>query len=202
MAFSTPCLPRPDLARWLLGLLAWLWLSQALVLAGGISLDNSRGMERDGELSVDARFRVSLDSVHENALLSGVPLTFAVEFTLTKPRWYWAWRRVADWFDPSARLDFKLSYHSLTRTYRVGVGNLYQSYDTLSEALHGLGVVREWRVAERGAITRRLDSRFGGELSMRLDMASLPKPLQLSLIGDSDWQLSSDTAEVEFLDSH
>lgn len=196
MAFFTRCLPRLEIARWLMRLCACLMLAQAC--ASGIVLESSEGIEQDGRLSIDARFRVSLDSNHENALLSGVPLTFAVEFTLTQPRWYWAWRRVADWFDPSARLDFKLSYHGLTRTYRVGVGTLYQSYDTLSEALRALGVVRDWRVAERGTVTRRLDSRFAGQLSMRLDTASLPKPLQLSLLGDAEWKLGSVPSTVEF----
>ncbi|MGQ5521789.1 DUF4390 domain-containing protein [Chitinimonas sp. PSY-7] len=170
--------------------------------ASTIELESSSGLERDGQLSVDARFKVNLDSVHESALLSGIPLTFAVEFTLTEPRWYWAWRRVTDWFDPSARLDFKLSYHSLTRTYRVGVGTLYQSYDTLSGALRGLGVMREWRVAERGSVTRKLDSRFAGELTMRLDLDSLPKPLQLSLLGDADWRLEAEPVKIEFHEAH
>ncbi|WP_158228986.1 DUF4390 domain-containing protein [Chitinimonas sp. BJB300] len=172
------------------------WLAQAA--ASTIELENSSGLERDGQLSVDARFIVNLDAVHESALLSGIPLTFAVEFTLTEPRWYWAWRRVTDWFDSSARLDFKLSYHSLTRTYRVGVGTLYQSYDTLNSALRGLGVVREWHIAERGSVTRRFDSRFAGELTMRLDQDSLPKPLQLSLIGDADWRLETEPTRIEF----
>jgi hypothetical protein len=196
MAFSTPCLPRID-ARQLL-----VWLAAALLMlpvwAGGIQITSSHGTEHEGRLTIDANFDVVLDSTHENALLAGVPLTFSVDFTLTHPRWYWAWRRMADWFDASAHLERKLSYHALTHSYRVGVGNLYQSYDTLNAALRSLGVVRDWQVAERGSVTRRLDSRFAGELVVRLDTSKLPKPLQLSLLGDSEWRMQSPGVEVEF----
>lgn len=166
--------------------------------AGDIKLSYAEGQERDGRYALDARFVVNLDNVHETALLSGVPLTFAVEFTLTQPRWYWAWRRVVDWFDPTGRIEYRLSYHALTRQYRVSIGSLYQSFDTLSDALRALGVVRDWQVFERGALTKRLDSRIGGELSMRLDTAKLPKPLQLSILGESDWRLESETTRVDF----
>ncbi|QNM96866.1 DUF4390 domain-containing protein [Chitinimonas koreensis] len=193
MGFFTRCCTRLRLS--LLALLAGLLMAQAG--AAGIRLESAAGLESEGRLALDARYVVSLDAVHENALLAGVPLVFAVEFTLTKPRWYWAWRRMADWFNPTARIEYKLSYHALTRSYRVGVGTLYQSYDTLSEALRGLGVVRDWQVAERGSVTRKLDSRFAGELTMRLDTSRLPKPLQLSLLGD-DWTLESATTAVEF----
>ncbi|MBV8467033.1 MAG: DUF4390 domain-containing protein, partial [Burkholderiales bacterium] len=181
------------LRAWLLALFLFVpaW-------AGGIQLDSAQGMEHEGHLALDARFRVSLNPVHENALLDGVPLTFVMEFTLTRPRWYWAMRRMSDWFSPSARTYYKLYYHPLTRSYRVEVGTLYRSFDTLGGALSSLGVARDWEVGQRGAVTRRLDSRFGGEIRMRLDKTQLPKPLQLSLLGDADWNLDSGNTLVEF----
>ncbi|QDQ27179.1 DUF4390 domain-containing protein [Chitinimonas arctica] len=200
MAFFTRCLPRIE-PRCLL-----VWLCAAICClplwaGGGIQLESAAGVEHEGKFSLDARFLVTLDAIQENALLAGVPLTFSVEFTLTRPRWYWAWRRVADWFDPTARIEYKLSYHALTRSYRVSVGTLYQSFDTLDGALHSLGVIRDWSVAERGAVSRRLDSRFAGELQMRLDTSKLPKPLQLSLLGEADWKLESDPLLVEFVEA-
>ncbi|WP_374353984.1 DUF4390 domain-containing protein [Chitinimonas sp.] len=177
-------------------LLLCLWLVPAW--AGSVQIESAHGVEHDGRLSLDANFLVNLDQTHETALLNGVPLTFSIDFTLTKPRWFWAWRRVADWFDPSAHLERRLSYHALTRTYRVGVGSLYQSYDTLQSALRALGVIREWQVAERGSVTRKLDSRFAGELQVKLDNSKLPKPLQISLIGDSEWRIQSGSLSVEF----
>lgn len=196
MAFFTRCLPRVDRRRLRAGLAAVLLCLP--VWAGGIQIESAHGSEREGKLSLDANFAVSLDSTHENALLDGVPLTFSIDFTLTKPRWYWAWRRMADWFEPSAHLERRLSYHALTHTYRVGVGTLYQSYDTLAGALRALGVVREWQVAERGSVTRKLDSHFAGDLVIHLDTSKLPRPLQLSLLGDADWRMQSPVSGVEF----
>ncbi len=192
MVFITRCLPRLCLS---LVLMVGLCLP---ALAGGIQLEEVAGIENEGRLSIDARFIVELDTVHESALVAGVPLTFVVEFTLTRPRWYWAWRRMADWFDPTARTEYRLSYHPLTRNYRVSVGSLYRSYETLGEAIRSLGVVRDWQVAERGSVTRKLDSRFAGEISMRLDTSQLPRPLQLSMLGEPDWKLQSTLTPVEF----
>ncbi|MFC4159904.1 DUF4390 domain-containing protein [Chitinimonas lacunae] len=190
--------PAPSFLLVLLRRLPFL-LAVALTVsawAGEIRAIDAEGREQEGRYSIDARFAVSLDPVHENALLAGVPLTFAVEFTLTHPRWYWAYRRLADWFDATSRLEYRLSYHALTRQYRVGVGSLHLSFDTLSEALRALGVVRDWQVFERGSLTR--SAAIAGELSMRLDLAKLPKPLQLSLLGDSEWRLQSDPVRVNF----
>lgn len=195
MAFFTRCLPRIDHRRLRAGLAAALLLPP--LWAGSIQIESAHGSEHEGHLSIDANFEVSLDPVHENALLDGVPLTFSIDFTLTRPRWYWAWRRVADWFEPSAHIERRLSYHALTHTYRIGVG-AFQSYDTLGAALHALGAVRDWQVAERGSVTRKLDSRFGGDFAVRLDTSKLPKPLQLSLLGESEWRLQSPTLGVDF----
>lgn len=169
--------------------------------AAEIKLGQSSGNYRDGRFTIDASYQVTLDSVQENALLSGVPLIFSINFTLTQPRWYWAMRRIGDWFEPTAHMEKRLSYHALTNTYRVGVGSLYQSYDKLSDALSAVGVVRDWQVFERGFLTRKLDTRIGGDLVMKLDLARLPKPMQVSISDDADWKLESDRSRLEFADN-
>lgn len=194
-----PCLPRIEL-RWLFQLALSLLLAVPC-LAGEIRLTQSQASEEQGAYTLDARFVVDLDPVHEQALLSGVPLTFAIEFTLTHPRWYWAWRRLADWFNPTERIEHRLSYHALTRQYRVGIGSLYLGFDTLHEALGAIGVVREWMVFERGPLTRRFNSALGGDLIMRLDTTRLPKPMQFSLFGESDWRLESSVTAIVFPES-
>jgi hypothetical protein len=198
MAFSTRFWSRIESAI-RLGLLCL-----ALILpahAAGIVLESAVGYSREGRLSVDARFRILLDAEHENALLAGVPLTFTTEFTLTRPRWYWAMRRVADWFEPTARFESRLSYHALTRQYRVTIGSVYRSFETLAEALAVIGTLRDWTVFERGGLSRHIDTKeLGGELRMQLDTSRLPKPLQLSLMGEGDWRLESALRGVDFIE--
>jgi len=75
---------------------------------------------------------------------NGVPLYFRVDFELTRRRWYW--------FDDKAavrRLEQRLSYHALSRQYRLSTGLLQQSFPNLEEALAVLKHVRHWLVIER-----------------------------------------------------
>ncbi|MBV1775718.1 DUF4390 domain-containing protein [Burkholderiaceae bacterium DAT-1] len=186
--------------RGLLSLAIFLLLACS-ASAATIKLSQVGSAQRDGRFLIDASYQITLDDVHENALQSGVPLTFSINFVLNQPRWYWAMRRVGDWFEPTAHLEKRLSYHVLTNTYRVGVGSLYQSYDRLSDALAAVGVIRDWQVFERGFLTRKLDTRIGGDIVMKLDLGRLPKPMQVSLSDDPQWKLESDRFHLEFADN-
>lgn len=192
MVFTTHC--------WRNSLLSLALLLACLpVWAGGIKIQSAQSYGQDGHYFIDAKFEITLDEVHESALLAGVPLVFTSEFNLTRPRWYWAYRQLSDWFDSTSRQEIKLSYHSLTRSYRVSVGSLFQSFSTLSEALRVVGIVRDWKVFERGGLTRKgpfSDMRLGGELMMRLDTSKLPKPFQLSILGQDEWVVESPKREL------
>ena len=50
--------------------------------------------------------------------------------------------------------------------------------------------IRNWSVVERGAL--RIGRSYNAALRFRLDVAELPKPLQVSALGRKDWNLSSD----------
>lgn len=164
-------------------------------VAEGIKLLEAHSRQSDDAYFLDTHFRVQLNTVLEDALLNGIPLTFAVEYRITQPRWYWAWRQLRDWFDPTARRSIKLSWHGVSRQYRLSSDNLHQSYGTLDEALQALGVVRDWKVLEKSYITRlpyvERVARYSGELSMRLDTDQLPKPLQVQALTGQDWVLNS-----------
>ena len=86
-----------------------------------------------------ADFAFELNPRLAEAVTNGIPLYFVVEFELTRPRWYW--------FDEKAavkRLQLRLSYHALSRHYRLSTGVLQQNYATLEEALNVLRRVRNW----------------------------------------------------------
>ena len=115
----------------------------------------------------------------------GVSLFFVAEFELTSPRWYWLDEEVA-----SRTLTYRLSYQALTRQYRLTIGSLHQNFGSLDEALRTMLRIRNWGVADRGAL--RPGGIYNAALRFRLDVAELPKPLQVSAIGRRDWNLSSD----------
>jgi hypothetical protein len=135
-------------------------------------------------LALDADFGFELTPRLADVVANGVPLYFVVEFELTRRRWYWF-----DEIAASQRLSLRLSYHALSRHYRLSTGLLQQSFPTLEEALNVLRRVRNWLVV--GRAVRFADADYDAAVRMRLDTALLPKPFQLSALTGRDLQLES-----------
>jgi hypothetical protein len=117
-------------------------------------------------------------------LQNGVPLYFVVEFEMSRRRWYWLDEKVA-----SKQLHLRLSYHPLSRQYRLSTGTLPQNFPTLGEALNVLKRVRNWLVVDR--TVSLADADYEAEIRLRLDTALLPKPFQLSALTGRDLHLET-----------
>src|SRR5688572_16465143 len=138
----------------------------------------------DEGLVLNADFAFELNPRLEEVVANGVPLYFRVEFELTRPRWYW--------FDERAALrvlQLRLSYHALSRQYRLSAGLLQQNFSSLEEALNVLKRVRNWLVADR--TTTFSDAEYEAAVRIRLDGAMLPRPFQLSALTSRELQLES-----------
>lgn len=135
-------------------------------------------------LLLNADFEFDLTPRLAGVVANGVPLYFQVEFELTRPRWYWFDERTA-----VAQLQYRLSYHALSRQYRLSTGLLQQSFATLEEALNVLKRIRNWLVVDR--TTTLTDADYQAAVRMRLDTALLPKPFQLSALTSRELQLES-----------
>jgi hypothetical protein len=134
-------------------------------------------------LVLDADFAFELTPRLAEVVANGVPLYFRVEFELIRRRWYW--------FDDTPavrRLQVRLSYHALSRQYRLSTGLLQQNFATLEEALNVLKRVRNWLVVERSV---PLSGDYEAALRMRHDVSLLPKPFQLSALTARDLHLDS-----------
>ena len=170
-------------------LLAAFALGAALAVApvaraDDIEITDVRLVATEDGVVLAADFAFDLNPRLAEAVTNGVPLYFAVEFELTRPRWYW--------FDEKAavkRLQLRLSYHALSRQYRLSTGVLQRNYPTLEEALNVLRRVRNWQVVERG--TALADAAYEAAVRMRLDVTLLPKPFQLSALTSRDLSLES-----------
>ena len=135
-------------------------------------------------LVLNADFAFELSPRLYDVVTNGVPLYFRVDFELTRRRWYW--------FDDTAasrRLQLRLSYHALSRQYRLSTGLLQQSFATLDEALNVLKRIRNWLVVDRTVTFD--DADYEAAVRMRLDPTLLPKPFQLSALTSRDLQLDS-----------
>ena len=135
-------------------------------------------------LVLDADFEFELTPRLADVVINGVPLYFRVDFELTRPRWYWLDETTA-----TRRLLLRLSYHALSRQYRLSTGLLQQSFSTLEEALQLLTRVRNWLVVERTVPLAQTD--YEAAVRMRLDATLLPKPFQLSALTSRELQLES-----------
>jgi hypothetical protein len=134
-------------------------------------------------LVLDADFAFELTPRLAEVVANGVPLYFRVEFELIRRRWYW--------FDDTPavrRLQVRLSYHALSRQYRLSTGLLQQNFATLEEALNVLKRVRNWLVVERSV---PLSGDYEAALRLRHDVSLLPKPFQLSALTARDLHLDS-----------
>ncbi len=117
----------------------------------------------------------------EEALHKGVPLYFVAQVELMRDRWYWRDKRVSQ-----VERTWRLAFQPLTRKFRVSFGGLNQSYDSLPDALVAVRRVTSWKVAEPGALDG--DGHYI-EFVYRLDTSLLPRPLQIGLGGQPDWNL-------------
>ncbi len=168
----------------LLVLLAML-LPARLAIADEIEVPDARLEQTDDGLALSADFSFDFNSRLENLVTNGVPLYFVVEFELSQPRWYWFDEKTA-----SKRLQTRLSYHALSRHFRLSTGLLQQNYTSLSEALSVLRRVRHWQVLDRSVVLR--DATYQAAVRMRLDLTLLPKPFQVSALTSREWHLESE----------
>ena len=146
----------------------------------------------DGEAwLLSADFALSLSPSLEDAVNRGVSLTFLVEFELLRPRWWWWDERAA-----VATQTHRLSYHALTRQYRVLLNGVPAAFPTLREALEAMSVLRGWRVMPRDRV--RAGTPYEGWLRLRLDTNQLPKPFQITALTNRDWNPQSEWKRFAF----
>ena len=181
MDFFTRYCKRPE--RALIALVgAILLLCAVLVRAEGINIRKAAVQFADDGYVLSAELDVKLTPVLDDALHKGVPIYFVLDFDLIRARWYWTNEKLANIYQPQ-----RLSYNTLTRQYRVGVGT-YQNFSTLQSALDTMSRVR--RRLELDPAALRKDNTYAAALRYRVDTTRLPKPFQLHT--GRDWEMTSD----------
>lgn len=192
---------RPDL----LGLLAAFCLAWGL---GGAAQAQSvttevaaLRLERAGDaLLLSANLQFELPSAVEDALLKGVAVIFVAEAEVFRERWYWSNKRVAH-----AERHMRLAYQPLTRRWRLNVASgfitnaalgmaLNQNFDNLDDALAAVQRLSRWKIAELTEIDP--EQRHVVEFRFRLDVAQLPRPLQIGTLGQSDWTIAVSASQT------
>lgn len=181
--FRSPRTPAERARAWLLALL--LAFGSAAANTPGVVMRDVRLDHSDDGYQLSTDIGITLSQRLAEAVTRGVALYFVLEFEISRPRWYWLDEEVVE-----RSQTYRLSYHALTRQYRVSTGALHQSFDTLDDALKLVGRLRNWPVVHDGRLTA--GESYVAALRLRLDVTQLPKPFQLSAMSNKDWTLESD----------
>ncbi|MDP3440476.1 MAG: DUF4390 domain-containing protein [Azonexus sp.] len=172
------------LHRWLLLLVFMPFLAWT----AEIDITSPQISATDDGYALSADFNFELNQRLEEAVTKGLMLYFVADFELSKERWYWLDEKLM-----SRSQTYRLSYHALTRQYRLSIGSgLHQSFSSLPEAMAVLTRLRHWQVADKSDKGIRIGEPVQAALRFRLDVAQLPKPFQITSLGNKDWSLSSD----------
>lgn len=140
---------------------------------------------------INADFDVDLNPRLIDALQRGVSLYFTVELAVEQPRWYWFDRSVAE-----RTLQYRLAYHAITRSYRLSVGGLHRSFDSLDTAMRTITRVRNWHVFNHDEIDP--GASYRAALRLRHQTELLPKPLTVTASGGREWNLATSWVRWEF----
>lgn len=201
-AFITLCL-KSQQPSWL----AWLLTAVLFGLAAGgvraeavpVQAPELKIERLDDGVWLSTTLKFELPMVVEDALLKGIPIYFVADADVLRERWYWINRKVS-----SVQRQVRLAYHPLTRRWRLNVtaGDvnesaqglaLNQNFDSVQDAMAAVRRVSHWRIADAADIEP--GAKHVLEFRFRLDVAQLPRPLQIGTLGQSDWQISLVTTQ-------
>lgn len=163
-------------------LLALLFIATAQ--AEGIAVNRAEARLSDDGYQLSASYDIHLTFAAQQALERGVPLYFVGEFLLTRSRWYWLDEEIFQ-----GEQTVKLSYNVLTRQYRISRGALFQNFAGLEDALNILS--RQSSAVIPAELVEKNKS-YIAAARLRLDVAQLPKLLQVNAVTGKDWTLNSD----------
>jgi len=178
--------------------------------AGGVQAEQLQ-IEKSAEgYALSTLLALDISPAVEDALLKGVAVFFVLEADIFRDRWYWVDKKVA-----VAQRQMRLSYQPLTKRWRLGVAfsaspnvnlgandsggppvYLNQHFDNLSDALVSMKRISGWKVADLEELEPSAKHRL--EFKFKLDVTQLPRPLQLGVLGQGDWSLST-TQTLKFV---
>ncbi|QNK71593.1 DUF4390 domain-containing protein [Variovorax sp. PAMC26660] len=177
--------------------MAWLPAPAAAQGRTGASITQMRLEQSDDGVYLSAAVQFELPTLVEEVLDKGIAIYFVAEGELFQERWYWTDRKVAQ-----VQRHMRLAYQPLTRRWRlnvsplpitgaVGLGiSLNQNFDTLGDALDAIKRIGRMRLGDVAEIgdepLHQVTFRF------RLDTSQLPRPFQIGVVGQADWNISAE----------
>ena len=188
---------------WLRALFACVFFVAASVLPAPVEAAVSSQVEvselrlerAEGALLLQSTLNLELSSSVEDALQKGLPIYFVTEAELTRDRWYWYDKKIG-----TIARHYRLAYQPLTRVWRLNVSrdpigavgsasSLSQTFETLPEALSAIRRTVNWKLADVADLGS--DNKFTLMFKFRLDVSQLPRPFQMMVGSQSEWNLTT-----------
>ena len=157
------------------------------------SVTQMRLEEADDGVYLTAQVQFELPVGVGEVLEKGIAIYFVAEAELYRERWYWADRKVG-----SATRHMRLAYQPLSRRWRLNVSSvpianaglgvsLNQNFDSLPEALDAIKRIGRLRLADRSEVGDETTQPV--QFSFKLDTTQLPRPFQIGVAGQADWNI-------------
>ncbi len=150
--------------------------------AADVQLANFQVERTDEGVLLDYTVNFELARPVEEALAKAVPLHFVAEAELYRARWYWRDKRVA-----RAKRTWRIVYQPLAASWRVTFGDLTQTYTNRADALAAVRRAVAWKIADVSKVEE--GETHYVEFSFRLDTSQLPRPMQIGISGQPEWNL-------------
>jgi len=176
-------------AVWLRLAVAGIGFALALNVQAAPSLFSVHGAKTElvGDVyRLDADLGLQLSPPVLQALDSGVTLTLVLDIEVFSPSRYL-------WDDVLATLEqrYEIQYHALSDQYllrSINSGSQFV-YSSLDDALQSLGKIDQLPILDAHLL--QSDEHYKVRVRSRLDLGSLPVPLQLKAYISSEWWLNS-----------
>ena len=181
--------------------LAWALLLTCLlpiaVAQGRVvpSVTQMRLEQADDGVYLTAAVQFELPSLVEEVLDKGIAIYFVAEAEVFQERWYWTDRKVAQ-----VTRHMRLAYQPLTRRWRLNVSpvpitgtagfgvSLNQNFDSLADAMDAVKRVGRLRLGDAAEVGDEAQHQV--VFRFRLDTSQLPRPFQIGVVGQADWNIS------------
>lgn len=148
----------------------------------------------DDGVYLTAQVQFNLPPLVEDVLDKGIALYFVAEAEIYRERWYWWDSRVAQ-----VARHMRLAYQPLTRRWRLNVSpvaitnagfgaSVAQNFDSLDDALEAVKRIGRLRLGDNTEIGD--DPVQSVVFRFRLDTSQLPRPFQIGVVGQSDWNIA------------
>ena len=171
--------------RFFLAIFSFLYFySAAVAEENSIAVENLTLKQNGSVFVVNADLNIQWNEHLKKTLEHGISLFFVADAALYSPRWWWRDKKIA-----AAQKKWQLSYHPITREYRLNLGGLFQSFQSFEEVEKALSRIRNWTLVDAEKLEDAKEYTF--MFRFALDYEALPKTFQIGIWGNREWLLDS-----------